>query len=115
MPSTDAQRHLFPFLLSEAVNGGPRADQRLVALFNVLRTEPDLNVFDGRMMQMLPDGAGLLEYHRLAIWLMEQASSTNINQALDDLETYLSATVLPFQVTVALSGLKAAATFEIGR
>lgn len=115
IPSADAQHHLFPFLLSEAVNGGPRADQRIVALFNILRTEPELNVFDGKMMQMLPHGGGLLEYHRLAIWLMEQASSTNINQALDDLETYLNATVLPFQVTVALSGLKAATTFEIGR
>ncbi|MEP6935108.1 MAG: hypothetical protein ABI988_14420 [Nitrospirota bacterium] len=67
------------------------------------------------MMEIFPGGASRLEFHRLANWLMERARSSNINQALDDLETYLRATNLPFQVTVAVSGLKVFAVCDLGR
>ncbi len=113
-PSDDAPNYRLAMLLYEANKGSATADPRLVALLDVLRTEPDLSIFNG-MMQVRPNGSTRIEYKDLAAWLLRRATSVGIDQGIENLLMYLDVTELPCELTLALSGLKPDAICNLGR
>jgi hypothetical protein len=69
----------------------PRASPHLIELLNALRADPELNMFNGSMVHAAPGGPEPIEYKHLTAWLLWRSILGGVEQALDDLRTYLAA------------------------
>lgn len=92
-------------MLHYASDEPSRSDPRLVALVETLRSESDLELFNG-YMQVVGNSALRVEYANLAGWLLRRAKSVGAQRAISDLDRYLSSEELPFLYTLAVAGIK---------
>lgn len=100
-------------LAYEASVNSPRSDPSVRALFDAIREEPELKIFDG-MMQITVNAASRTEYYQLALWLMGRARDADAETAVDDLQRYVDADHLPCETTLVLAGIDPEATIDLG-
>src|SRR5215471_1439763 len=87
--------------MHDADSGSARADPHAVELLRLLRSEPELHVFDGTTRHTGPNGAAWsVEFWSLAGWLLSRAMSVGVIQAVGNLATYLAASELPWESTL---------------
>ena len=101
--------------MHDANSNSPRADPHAVELLRVLRSEPELQVFDRTTMHTGLNGAWAIELWNLGGWLLKRAMSVGTSQAVDDLTTYLTVSELPCEMTLIVSGLAPEKACELGR
>jgi hypothetical protein len=80
------------------------ADPRLVRLLEQLRQTPELEIFNG-WMEVIAHTASRVTYPTLAWWLLARATHVGVEQTLDNLIRFLTATELPYRATLALGGI----------
>ena len=101
----------FNMVMHDANRGSVRANPRAVELLQLLRSEPELHMFDGATIHTSTNGASwarwsdsvyarhFLELWSLAAWLLSRAKSVGVSQAVENLATYLAASELPCEIT----------------
>jgi hypothetical protein len=99
----------------EANLGGSKADGQIIALISALRSESELEVFNGSFLHVVPNGAHAVEFWHLAVWLIRRASTVGPAQAVEDLRTYLDSTELACEVVLAISGFAPEKPTSLGR
>src|SRR5205085_8337298 len=82
-PTPEEPDYALAILLHRASNDPDHSDASLVRLLEAIRTEPDLEVFNGYMQ--IVAGAGIrLEFTQLAGWLINRAKDVGADQAVAD-------------------------------
>lgn len=102
-----------PILLHYAEKEPAKSDPTLMRLVSLLRAEPELEPFDG-YMQVVASSASRVEHSTLAGWLLKRAQAVGSQQAVLDLERYLSSDRLPFTYIFAIAGIKLPGSCSLG-
>ncbi|MFZ0845658.1 MAG: hypothetical protein WAM62_07685, partial [Pseudolabrys sp.] len=97
-----------------AASKSARAIPEIIALLNVLNSDPALAMFDGATMHVLAIGSSVITYVHLAAWLMRRTKEVGAAQAVQDLENYLNSPSLRCQHVLLLCGLTVANDVAIG-
>lgn len=105
IPTGSSPQHALAGLLQLAVTEPARSDSRLVQLVAVLRAEPGYEAFDGYMQYFGYSGVSV-DLGALAGWMLLRAQAVGAEQAVADVDRYLSAAEIPAKYTSALAGLK---------
>jgi hypothetical protein len=107
LPPSSLSQDLFSLDLSRLLYQGEhepsKSDPHIVALIEQLCSNPEFEIFNG-CMQVVANQAIRFEYHNLAGWLIGRAMKTSSEQAIEDIEKYLSSADIPFRMTLAVGG-----------
>lgn len=82
-------------------------------LLEVLRAEPSLAIFNGRM-QVVANHAMRWEIGDLAMWLMRRGLQVGPAQAVADLQRYLDEPQIPFTMVLGITGLNLEGPCDFG-
>ena len=104
-PPPSAPSYALAILLRNAADGRLPREHPFSHLIDSLRKDPDLAMFGG-LMQVLPGHARRVEHADLAAWLIERAQAVGPDQAVSDLQRYLSTERLPCRLIVGVAGIK---------
>src|SRR5882724_1037189 len=98
--SREGPRIEIDILMHRADGEDKSADPQLVDLMRALRSESDLSIFNGNFIHIVPNGGQTVDYWHLGSWLVTRAKKIGADQALNELEKYLKAPVLPCEVAL---------------
>jgi hypothetical protein len=100
-------------LLQESDAGRHTPHSSVTALLDSLREDPDLGLFH-RRMQVVATVGHTITHVFLAEWLLGRARTVGPEQAVNDLQRYLTTDPLPFHAIAAVGGIKTERAYDLG-
>jgi hypothetical protein len=111
-PKSDEERMGLAYLLHQVEDGNEKSNEKLVSLLTEIKKYPELSIFDN-FMEVAGSGAIRIIYSDLMGWLIERAASKSPEEAVKNLEKYVSTEEIPLSEVIAISGLKLKESCEL--
>src|SRR5213596_985534 len=106
--------HALTVLLQESDAGRHTPHSSVDVLLDSLRGDPDLGLFH-RRMQVVATVGHTITHVFLAEWLLGRARTVGPEQAVSDLQRYLTTELLPFRAIAAVGGIKTDRAYDLGQ